>query len=1044
MKHQQNKFLPVHEVDQDCIISKNGDCTVAFELFKPELFTLSAVEYTIILQNWIKAIGLLPYGIVLHLQDWYTSLTWQAVFEKKTESSFLSHSSDRYFHERPYREHRCYLFITRKFGSNRPVTSALSSLLRRNQVPEYILHPAQLKEFAEQCQQFIHVLCEGGLIHHRRLTNDDLAGTEDHTGLIQQYHQLTPPFMTPELRDISFKKGIRIGDKETVLYSLADPEHLPAQCSSHIRYNELSTDKTAFPIGFAAALGPLLDTDHIYNQYVFLDDPRPALKKLETRGRRLKSLSTQDRENAAAHESIQLYLDEAATGKQRPVKVHFNVFAWADRPEQVPDVKNKIITAMTSMGVLPHLETVGAPQIWWAGQPGNAGDFPMNDSFDFFVGQAACFFIPESNGRSSISPFGMRVGERQQGNPIHLDLSDEPMRVGHIKNRNKFILGGSGSGKSFFTNHLVRSYYEQGAHVVIVDVGGSYKGLCDLAGGYHLAYSEEKPISFNPFWLAGGDKPDTEKIDSIKALILSIWKKSDESFTRFEYITLSNAIQGYYDHLVKHTDIFPCFDSFYEYLKEQFTIQLAIEGIKHRHFDIENFIYVLKPYYKGEEYDYLLNAREQLDLLDQRLIIFELDAIKDHAILFPVVTIIIMEVFISKMRKLKGIRKVILLEEAWKAIAKEGMSEYIKYLFRTVRKFFGEAIVVTQDIEDIISSPIVKNSIINNADCRILLDQSKFMNRFDQLESLLGLTEKDKTLVLSLNKANEPGKKYKEVFISLGVDHSRVYRIEVSLEEYLVYTTEESEKVKVQEYAERHGSIQKGVAALAADIRSGVIKWLLAAVLSASFLLLPNGRASAQILDLIDAAVKKVLVTADLAVQRLQTQTLVLQTAQKGLENNMQDGLLSDITGWVQQQEDLYTDYYLGLWQVKSVLMSYSKVKELIQRQAQLIKEYDQAIAAVHQDPHFSPGELAHITSVYDGLLNESIRNTSQLAQVMGNFLTQMDDASRLRTIDETSSRINTNYSALRDFSQQTTLLSLQRSKDMAEIRSIQNLYGIQ
>src|SRR5260221_360439 len=631
MKRQLNNHLPIHEVDQDCIISKNGDCTVAFELFKPELYTLSAAELETMRQNWVKAICLLPYRTVLHLQDWYTSLSYQAGFENKTESTYLSHSSDHFFHERPYREHRTYLFITRKFGSNRPVTSALSSLLRRNQVPEYILHPVQLKEFVEQCQQFIHVLCEAGCIQHRRLSNDDLAGTEEHIGLIQQYHQLTPPFMTPELRDISFEKGIRIGDKETVLYSLADAEDLPAQCSSHTRYEPYSTDKTPFQIGFSTALVPLLDVDHIYNQFVFLDNPGPALKKLETRGRRLKSLSTQDRENAVAHEAIQLYLNEAAAGDKRPVKAHSNVLAWADRPEQLPDVKNKSITAMTGMGAMPHLETVGASQIWWASQPCNAADFPMNDTFDIFLEQAACFFVPESNGRSSISPFGMRLGERQQGIPLHVDISDEPMRRGLITNRNKFILGGSGSGKSFFTNHLVRSYYEKGAHIVIVDVGGSYKRLCELTGG-----------------------------------------------------------------------------------------------------------------------DYLLNAREQLDLLHQRLIVFELDSIKDHVILFPVVTILIMEVFISKMRRLKGIRKLILLEEAWKALAREGMSEYIKYLFKTVRKFFGEAIVVTQDIEDIISSPVVKNTIINNADCRILLDQSKFTNRFEQLEGLLGLSEKDKTLVLSL------------------------------------------------------------------------------------------------------------------------------------------------------------------------------------------------------------------------------------------------------------------------------------------------------
>jgi conjugation system TraG family ATPase len=199
-----------------------------------------------------------------------------------------------------------------------------------------------------------------------------------------------------------------------------------------------------------------------------------------------------------------------------------------------------------------------------------------------------------------------------------------------------------------------------------------------------------------------------------------------------------------------------------------------------------------------------------------------LDNIKDHPILFPVVTIIIMEVFISKMRKLKGVRKMILIEEAWKAIAKEGMAEYIRYLFKTVRKFYGEAIVVTQEVEDIISSSIVKQAIINNSDCKILLDQSKYQNKFDQIQELLGLTEKEKALVLSINKSNDPKRKYKEVFISLGGVQSKVYATEVSLEEYLAYTTEESEKIKVQEYTNRYGgNRRKAIAELANDIRTG-------------------------------------------------------------------------------------------------------------------------------------------------------------------------------------------------------------------------------
>jgi conjugation system TraG family ATPase len=338
-----------------------------------------------------------------------------------------------------------------------------------------------------------------------------------------------------------------------------------------------------------------------------------------------------------------------------------------------------------------------------------------------------------------------------------------------------------------------------------------------MVNGYYFTYDEKNPIRFNPFYIGEGDVLDTEKKESIKTLLLALWKKDNETFNRSEYVALSNALQLYYEHLGQNKNLFPCFNSFYEFLQNKFVDVLKQDKVKEKDFDVSNFLYVLRPYYKGGEFDYLLNATENLELLKERFIVFELDNIKDHPILFPVVTIIIMEVFISKMRKLKGLRKMILIEEAWKAIAKEGMAEYIKYLFKTVRKFFGEAIVVTQEVEDIISSPVVKQAIINNSDCKILLDQSKYQNKFDQIQELLGLTEKERALVLSINKANDSTKNYKEVFISLGGMLSKVYRTEVSPEEYLTYTTEENEKLKVMEYAKRCGSMEKGIKLLASE-----------------------------------------------------------------------------------------------------------------------------------------------------------------------------------------------------------------------------------
>lgn len=805
-----NEILPVYAIENNAILSKMGDVTVVFDVQLPELFTMSNDEYEAFHHAWIKAIKVLPVNSVLHKQDWFTEAKYKPSFIQE-DNSFLTRSSDRFFNERPYLDHRCYIMLTKKPANRKLGSSIFSSLLRRTIVPEETLQPKHFHDFMNHVGQFQKILSDSGFVSMKMLPNELLAD------FVLHYLNLGNDGVI--LRDIEFKPEWKIGEQHCQLFTMADAEFVPALCGSRINYDKYSTDKTKFSVGFASPIGQLLSCNHIYNQYVFIEDVQKTMQKLESKRLRLQSLSAYSRENAISKQATDDFLNEAISEQRLPVKAHFNILAWTDNRDELKNIRNLCSSALTQMDATPKLETEGSAQIFWAGIPGNAADFPMNDTFDTFSPQACCFFNLETNYRSSLSPVGIRLGDRLTGKPLHVDISDEPMDKGICTNRNKFILGPSGSGKSFFTNHMVRSYYEKGTHIVLVDVGHSYKGLCDMVKGYYFTYSETKPIKFNPFYIGEGDMLDTEKKESIKTLLLALWKKDNETFNRSEYVALSNALQLYFEKVENNKNIFPCFDSFYDFLKDEFVNVLKGDNVKDKDFDVSNFLYVLRPYYKGGEFDYLLNAKENLDLLQQRFIVFELDNIKDHPILFPVVTIIIMEVFISKMRKLKGIRKMILIEEAWKAIAKEGMAEYIKYLFKTVRKFFGEAIVVTQEVEDIISSPVVKQAIINNSDCKILLDQSKYQNKFDQIQELLGLTEKEKALVLSINKSNDPNKKYKEVFISLGGVLSKVYRTEVSPEEYLAYTTEEKEKVKVQAYAAKFdGDIEKGIKALADEI----------------------------------------------------------------------------------------------------------------------------------------------------------------------------------------------------------------------------------
>lgn len=799
----ESKF-PLLSVEQGCIISKDADITVAYLVTLPELFTVTSVEYESIHAAWCKAVKGLPTYSIVTKQDWFIQERYQLAVDG--DMSLLARSYERHFNERPYLNHTCYLYITKTTRERMRMQSNFSSLCRGHILPKEVNRESTAK-FLEAVEQFERIINDSGYITLQRLSDEDIVGSASKAGILEQYLSLSQD-SSITLQDIALgDEYLRIGNKRICLHTLSDVEDLPGRVATDMRYERLSTDRSDCLLSFAVPVGLMLSCDHIYTQVLMIDDSDENLKMFERRARNMNSLARYSRSNQINKEWIDQYLNEAHSFGLNSIRAHFNVMAWSEDENALRHIRNDVGSQLALMGCRPRHNTVDAATLFWAGIPGNAADFPAEESFYTFIEPALCLFTEETNYRSSSSPFGIKMCDRVSGRPLHLDISDEPMRRGITTNRNKFVLGPSGSGKSFFMNHLVRQYWEQGTHVVLVDTGNSYQGLCEMIrrktkgeDGIYFTYTEQKPISFNPFY-TDDYIYDVEKKDSIKTLLLTLWKSDDDRVTKTESGELGSAVECYIERICADRSITPCFNTFYEYLLHDYRQELESRDIKvHREdFNIDNMLTTLRQYYRGGRYDFLLNSAENIDLLSKRFIVFEIDSIKENKELFPVVTIIIMEAFINKMRRLKGVRKQLIVEEAWKALSIANMAEYLKYMYKTVRKYFGEAIVVTQEVDDIISSPVVKEAIINNSDCKILLDQRKFMNRFDAIQSLLGLTDKERAQILSINMSNHPGRRYKEVWIGLGGVQSAVYATEVSREEYLTYTTEETEKMQVQQ-----------------------------------------------------------------------------------------------------------------------------------------------------------------------------------------------------------------------------------------------------
>ena len=451
----ESKF-PLLSIEQGCMVSKDADITVAFRVELPELFTVTSAEYEAMHSAWNKAIKVLPDYSIVHKQDWFIKEDYQAVNEDENKKplSFLTRASEHHFNERPYLHHSVYLFLTKTNEQRMAQQSNFSSLCRGHLLPKEITNKDEVMKFLEAVDQFERIINDTEQIRISRMTEEELVGTAEQGGLLDRYFSLSDE-QHASLEDIRLGTDlVRVGDNMLCLHTLSDTDDLPTSVSTDSRYERLSTDRSDCRLSFASPVGLMLPCNHIYNQYLFIEDSEQNLQRFEKQARNMHSLARYSRSN----------------------------------------------------------------------------------------------FTAETNYKDSLSPFGIKMADRLSGKPIHLDISDLPMKKGVITNRNKFILGPSGSGKSFFTNHMVRQYYEQGAHVLLVDTGNSYQGLCSLIhrktkgeDGVYFTYTDESPISFNPFY-TDDYVFDVEKRESICTLLLTLWKGADEHITKTEAGELGSAV----------------------------------------------------------------------------------------------------------------------------------------------------------------------------------------------------------------------------------------------------------------------------------------------------------------------------------------------------------------------------------------------------------------------------------------------------------------------------------------------------------------------
>ena len=797
----QDIYFTVEEVDgMGILYTKTGEYSAVLKMENPVQKYSANIdayyEYTNLFSSIVLTLG---EGYAIHKQDVFCKKKF--IDETGNNHEYLSDSYFKYFTGREYTDTFTYLVITQE--------------CKKSKLLSY--DSRKWKDFLVKVRKVQDQLKDANI-------RAKFLNKKEASQYVDRYFAMNFSDKTVSMTGFMVDdETISMGERRCKMYSLVDVDSI--NLPSLIRpCTNIEVNNTSMPVDLVSAIDSIPEaTTVIYNQIIFIPGQKKELGILDKKKNRHASIPNPT--NQMAVEDIKRVQEVIARESKQLVYTHYNLAVVTDSKTDIQKCTNYIENAFSRLGIHISKRAYNQLELFVNSFPGNC--YNMNPDYDRFLtlsDAAACFMYKERIQHSEDSPLKIYYTDRQ-GVPVAIDISGKEGKEKITDNSNFFCLGPSGSGKSFHMNSVVRQMWEQNTDVVMVDTGNSYEGLCEYVGGKYISYTEEHPITMNPFRIKR-EEYNVEKIGFLKNLIMLIWKGSDGTITKTEDKLIEQTITEYYENYFNGKIKSLSFNTFYEFSVE--TIPRICRDNNLTGIDIASFDFLMKGFYKGGNYELTLNEDLDTTLFDETFIVFEIDSIKDNPLLFPIVTLIIMDLFIQKMR-IKKNRKVLVIEEAWKAIASPMMAEYIKYLYKTARKFWASVGVVTQEIQDIIGSPIVKEAIINNSDVVMLLDQSKFKERFDDIQSILGLTEVDCKKIFTINRLdNKEGRSYfREVFIRRG-QVGAVYGVEEPHECYMTYTTERAEKEALKLYkSELKCNHQQAIEAYCRDWdRSGITKSL--------------------------------------------------------------------------------------------------------------------------------------------------------------------------------------------------------------------------
>lgn len=808
--------FPLLTVKDRVIVSKRGDLTVGWKVSLQPTYTIDNMSYSALNKRLESAIRTLPAWMIIHRQDIFL----KDRYRREPSAGFLAERYEAHFDEREYLRHeqRIYLTLTSRDSALRSVGD--SGIFGFRNIATSI-KSQDLEQLKRTAGAFAHMLESSDIISLERMNDTELLHE------LKKYMSLSRHEGIPTDRKIS-EDSVELNGMIIHTYSLSESKDLPYAIGETAKVEMLSSNGAEIHLSTGAPVGVFLDCEHIVNSY-FMTVPQNEISRELDKSRRNKiSMSKRSFENTSNAQEIEEFNKDAHDRQLVTIKAHNNLIIWAPANE-IDNIAGKAAAALASMGVTCKRNTLDAPIIWYASIPGAATELGKQNYRTAELMSCLCLGINETYQRDI--PGGIiKLCDRIRNIPLRVDFQKSAEANGLISNYNAFILGPSGSGKSFFTNHLTRSLYDDGQSIAIIDMGDSYEGLCNIireesggTDGIYMKWDPENPISFDAFhgfghWLKdiGKDKPkilqrDHEGVLYLMSIIKYMWSPAKGWLPENEAI-LGDIIELF---AREREDKKPVFGDLYDYIvktlvpaqEQSGVLDLGDTKIAKEKFDMSDMIQAMKSYTKNQTFGFLYNDENPKDIFTSRFTVFEIADLsqKGEKSYYPLVILGMISAFNSIMRRDTTRRKVLIIEEAWKAIANKEMSGFLQELWKTSRKYNTSAIVVSQQFSDLLASEAVKDTIIQNSGTKILLSQESNMSEIDNIVKYFGLSQQEKAMLMSIGMNTNPAFRYKEAFISIGGKHSSVYATELSAQEGLAYQTNKTDKQPYLKEASRIG-----------------------------------------------------------------------------------------------------------------------------------------------------------------------------------------------------------------------------------------------